>query len=522
MDNFLTPLLNKADSMPFLFLGSGFSRRYLNTPTWEELLKHIAQITYQNNTGFQKAKRKASKLYDENLAYNKHMTYLCDLISDDLDEIWYDDPRFEENRNRYWDLVENDSTPPVKIEIACYLEKFQKFTEENILELDALKKITPNSIAGIITTNYDTLQEQLFDYEVYSSQEELLFHTKYDIGEIYKIHGCIKNPNSILINSDDYKQIELKHKYIAAKLLTIFVEHPIFFLGYSLGDEDIRNILNDIQISLTSKQLKEIEDRLFYVVWDESQEHFSHSTHSINFDNGRSITIKQISLNDYSFLYNALSKNKSRYPVKMLRHVKEDMYNLVLTNDPTERMLLTIPDKELSKEEMEKIEFVYGFGIMERARNGYKIVSTEEIYKDAVFDTANLNPELFVKETLTYALQKSSGYIPIRKYTSQVEYSSLPKQVKDNLKRFNKIDDLLSQKLIGYKRSLTVPPTFNDALKSPSKMIYDNLSIVSYNSNNIELLGDYLKNILDKDEFTTTTEIRRLIRIYDYFKYKKS
>lgn len=229
MDNFLTPLLNKADSMPFLFLGSGFSRRYLNTPTWEELLKHIAQITYQNNTGFQKAKRKASKLYDENLAYNKHMTYLCDLISDDLDEIWYDDPRFEENRNRYWDLVENDSTPPVKIEIACYLEKFQKFTEENILELDALKKITPNSIAGIITTNYDTLQEQLFDYEVYSSQEELLFHTKYDIGEIYKIHGCIKNPNSILINSDDYKQIELKHKYIAAKLLTIFVEHPIFF-----------------------------------------------------------------------------------------------------------------------------------------------------------------------------------------------------------------------------------------------------------------------------------------------------
>ncbi|EGO8741162.1 SIR2 family protein, partial [Enterococcus faecalis] len=319
----------------------------------------------------------------------------------------------------------------------------------------------------------------------------------YDIGEIYKIHGCIKNPNSILINSDDYKQIELKHKYIAAKLLTIFVEHPIFFLGYSLGDEDIRNILNDIQISLTPKQLKEIEDRLFYVVWDESQEHFSHSTYSINFDNGRSITIKQISLNDYSLLYNALSKNKSRYPVKMLRHVKEDMYNLVLTNDPTERMLLTIPDKELSKEDMEKIEFVYGFGMIERARNGYNIVSTEEIYKDAVFDTANLNPELFVKETLTYALQKSSGYIPIRKYTSQVEYSSLPKQVKDNLKRFNKIDDLLSQKLINYKRSLPVPPTFKDALKSPSKMIYDNLSIVSYNSNNIELLGDYLKKILD-------------------------
>lgn len=520
MNDFLKPLLNKANSMPFLFLGSGFSRRYLNTPAWEDLLKYMAEITYQNQTGFQKVKRKASKKYNEKNEYNSHMAYLCDLISDDLDDIWYDDERFSENRTRYWYLVEEFSTPPIKIEIACYLEKFHQFNPEYKNEIDSLKKIAPNTIAGIITTNYDTLQEQLFDYEVYASQEELLFHTKYDLGEIYKIHGCMNKPDSILINTEDYEQIEAKHKYIAAKLLTIFVEHPIFFIGYSIGDEDIRKILNDIQLSLTEDQLKEIEDRLFYVVWDPTATSFTTSTYTITFDNNRSITIKEIKLNDYSLLYNTLSENKAKYPIKLLRHVKEDMYNLVLTNDPKGRMLLSLPDKDLTPEEMENIEFVYGFGIMERARNGYNILSTKEIYQDAVFNDGNLNAELFVTESLPYALQKSSGYIPIRKYTSQVDHNILPKQVKNNLKRFNKLDKHLSESIVKRKRSMRREMTFDEAVASPAKNRLENMALVHYDKSNIDLLLNFLQESLDKDNFQTDTNMRRLIRIYDFVKYK--
>lgn len=517
MNEFLKPLLSKADSMPFLFLGSGFSRRYLNTPTWEDLLKHLAEITYQNKTGFQKAKRKASKKYNEETDYNKHMTYLCDLISDDLDEIWYDEERFSENRNRFWELVETHSTPPIKIEIACFLEQYDTFRSDMVDEIEALKTITPKSIAGIITTNYDTLQETLFDYEVYASQEELLFHTKYDLGEIYKIHGCINKPNSILVNTADYEQIEAKHKYIAAKLLTIFVEHPIFFIGYSLGDEDIRNILNDIQLSLTTDQLKEIEDRLFYVVWDKTENNYTSSSYTITFDNGRNITITQLKLNDYSILYQALSLNKSKYPIKMLRHMKEDMYNLVLTNDPKGRMLLSIPDKELSQEEMEQIEFVYGFGIMERAKHGYQLVTTDEIFRDAVFNDGNFECELLVVNTLPYALVKSNGFIPIRKYTSKVNPEIHPQIVTNNLERFNTINKILSQSLKNMRRDLRKDMTFHEALNSPEKL--KNLAIVPYNKNNVEDLGDYLRSILSQENFKTNGDVRRLIRIYDFVKY---
>lgn len=518
MNEFLKPLLSKADSMPFLFLGSGFSRRYLNTPTWENLLKHLAEITYQNKTGFQKAKRKASKKYDERTDYNKHMTYLCDLISDDLDEIWYDEDRFSENRNRYWNLVEKHSTPPIKIEIACLLEKYDKFVSGMEDEIESLKTITPKSIAGIITTNYDTLQENLFDYEVYASQEELLFHTKYDLGEIYKIHGCINSPDSILVNTADYEQIEAKHKYIAAKLLTIFVEHPIFFIGYSLGDEDIRNILNDIQLSLTIDQLKEIEDRLFYVVWDETEKNYSSSSYTINFDNGRNITITQLKLSDYSILYHALSLNKAKYPIKMLRYVKEDMYNLVLTNDPKGRMLLSLPEKELSKEEMDQIEFVYGFGIMERAKNGYQLVTSEEIFRDAVFNDGNFECELLVIKSLPYALPRSGGCIPIRKYTSKVEPEKYPQTVVNNLTRFNTIDKILPQSLLKKRKNLRNDMTFDVAINSSEKL--KNLAIVPYTKENVEILGDFLRSTLSKEDFKTNGDIRRLIRIYDLIKFK--
>lgn len=519
MDKFLTPLLSKADSMPFLFLGSGFSRRYLKTPSWMELLEYIANLTFNNKTGFQKVKRKADKKHNIETEYNSYMTYLCDLISDELDEIWYDDERFAKSRKDNWNLL-NQSVPPIKIEIANYLKSFKEIVPDMVSELTELENISPNSIAGIITTNYDTLQENIFDYEVYSSQEELLFHTKYDLGEIYKIHGSVNKPDSILINSSDYEIIEQKHKYIAAKLLTIFVEHPIFFIGYSIGDEDIRGILNDIQLSLTQSQLKEIEDRLFYVVWDDKEKKYSASTYTITFENGRSITIKQLSLNDYSLLYKCLSKNKAKYPIKLLRHVKEDMYNLVLTNDPKNRMMLSLPDKELSPEEMEKIEFVYGFGIMERARNGYKILSTAEIFRDVLFDDGNLNAELFVTETLPYALQKSSGFLPIRKYTSQIDENKLPEQVKNNLLRFDTLDKLLPQGLIKEKKALTRDMTFERAMKSSAKVRLNNLALIPYTKTNIDQLGDFLRENMDQNNFQTTTEIRRLIRIYDFIKNK--
>ncbi|MCG7843600.1 SIR2 family protein, partial [Staphylococcus epidermidis] len=227
--------LEKSESLPYLFIGSGFSKRYLNLPNWENLLEEVADLVYDNKFKLAQKKNLAKKEFNPNTHYNQYMTYLCDLISNDLDLIWYDDDKFKESRDKYSDSVITSGVLPIKIEIAKIIKKNNKVLEKMKPELEIFKQLTTHSIGGIITTNYDSLIEDIFDFEVYRTQQQLLFQKNHEIGEIYKIHGCVTEPETIMITSEDYQMIEEKNKYLAAKLLTIFIEHPIVFIGYSIN-----------------------------------------------------------------------------------------------------------------------------------------------------------------------------------------------------------------------------------------------------------------------------------------------
>src|SRR3954471_12106302 len=114
---------------------------------------------------------------------------------------------------------------------------------EHVAEVAALQSIRPHAI---ITTNYDSLLEVVFEgYEPIVGRGVL----RYDLnsfGEIFHIHGTTSDPHSLILTRADYESWHKQSRYFAAKLLTYFVEHSVFIYGYGLGDPNVRTVLQDI------------------------------------------------------------------------------------------------------------------------------------------------------------------------------------------------------------------------------------------------------------------------------------
>ena len=94
-------------------------------------------------------------------------------------------------------------------------------------------------IGSIVTTNYDKLIENLFEFNPLIGNQILLSNP---YGSIYKIHGCISQPDKIVLTSEDYNKFNTSYELIRAQLLSLFIHNPIIFLGYSINDETIRDI----------------------------------------------------------------------------------------------------------------------------------------------------------------------------------------------------------------------------------------------------------------------------------------
>jgi hypothetical protein len=244
--------LRAFNSAPFLFVGAGIARRYLAVDGWVDLLKRMAAHTGKPYAYY------ATKA-------NGDLPGVASEIAQIFHEIWWADDRFEESREQFGEGL-SSLEAPLKVEVARYtMEASTHFPSDgpNRREVDLLAKAI---VDGIITTNYDGLLEHLFpDYETYVGQDELLFSDAHSVGEIYKIHGSATDPESIILTARDYERFNERNPYLAAKLLTIFVEHPVIFLGYSLSDSDVTAVLVSIAKVLTTENLSRLRDRLIFV-----------------------------------------------------------------------------------------------------------------------------------------------------------------------------------------------------------------------------------------------------------------
>jgi hypothetical protein len=251
----------------------------------------------------------------------------------------------------------------------------------------------------VLTTNYDSFIEDAFpSYTKYIGQEELLFSTLHGISEIYKIHGCCTKPESVIINEADYADFAEKNAYLAAKILTIFLEHPIVFIGYSINDTNIENILKSIVKCLSTENLEKIRERLIFIERAKDGAVEEVSAYSKAFEGGKSIEMTRVRLKSYETLYQALLENQAKYNAPMLRRLKQDIYELVLTNKPTGR----IRTVNLEDEKLEDVEVVIGVGVhADFGQKGYAGLTAEELYADVVLDNRDFDAESIIWKALS-------------------------------------------------------------------------------------------------------------------------
>lgn len=435
----LAEMLKKHAAAPFLFVGSGFSRRYLGLEAWEGLLRRFCE--HIKDFGYYQSRA------------NGDLPRAASYMAADFNEWWWKSDETKESRDSFSKEITNESDA-LKFEISRYLsEKTLEDAKasENGAELAAIPTV---NVDGIITTNWDYLLEDLFpDYKVFVGQEELLFSNPQAIGEIYKIHGSASSPKSLILTGEDYQEFSSKNPYLAAKLVTIFVEHPIIFLGYSIADQHVRSIIMSIATCLSQERIVEFQENLFFVQRCAEQEEASIEKATIQ-SGELSITMTVVKVSDFSDIYAALGAVERKIPARLLRFFKEQMYEFVKNPADQQKKLAVVDMDEI--DDVEDVEFVVGLGVAQAldkqteqweqraaaalAEKGYAGVSPEEVFADCIREESKFNGGALLQAAYPIYARSSRKFLPIFRYLRDAGITSM--------------DDLEASKLVGAKKIL--------------------------------------------------------------------
>jgi hypothetical protein len=499
-----------ANASPFLFVGSGFSRRYLDLEDWGALLRRFTVGLKDYEFYFSSA--------------NGDLPTVASLIADDFHDFWWTSEEYKGSREKNKTKI-RDRTSALRIEICAYLNSISVpvFNESPFAEeIAALAKL---NVDGIITTNWDLLLEKMFpDYRVFVGQGELLFSNPQSIAEIYKIHGSSLRPSSLVLTSDDYAQFEKQNAYLAAKLITIFVEHPVVFIGYSLSDRNICVLLRSIVACLGAENLQKLRNNLIFIQRaKDANPSISNTFLTIE---GTQLPITLVKTDDFTSIYEAIDEVKRKVPARILRLCKEQLYEIVKSTDPGQKISVVDIDDIEKKED---VEFVVGVGVSALssapAEVGYQGLTAVDLFKDLVDQDLGLDPEKVLASTIP-SLSRNCKYLPIYKYLNQTNTPAT-----QYLERHSELGSFLKRKPPDFASNLySRQYVQSEREKSAVDLISTNppekaalfLPFLPPDRFDLDSVGQFLADNLEKVEASNSsysTYFRKLGALFDFYKF---
>lgn len=497
----LINLLRESNSHPYLFIGSGFSRRYINLPDWKDLLKKFCK----DEMDFNRLKSIS----------NGHLPLLASNLAKEFSHRWWTEDTYKSSRSLASHEMSNESSP-LKFEICNYLKNsFKLYNPKYQKEIEALKK---TNIDGIITTNWDCFIESIFpDHNLFIGQTDLIFSEIQGISEIYKIHGCSTKHDSLVLTDYDYNRFNQLNPYLASKIITIFMEHPIIFIGYSNNDPNIQEILISISKIIPQEKQEKFSKNLIFLNRSKGKEESIKSTF-FNF-NGNSVPVTTIETDDFSIVYEAIFNTKRKIPVKYLRLFKSELHEIVKSSNPKDKIFV-VDEEKLDK--TSKVQFVVGVGVASAklAERGYKGIKIIDLYRDLIIHDEGFDSSILLKE-IPNSIGIGAKWIPIFKYlqsegikkysdiTSEKIKKFLPKDKSSKIFLTNGFsEDFIKQlKNRHFKEIITT----EDPIKAAKLVPYLSVEKINFS----ELLGFMKNNFHLFYENPNQTVFRKLACFYD-------
>ncbi|RDZ42954.1 hypothetical protein C5B86_14810 [Haloferax sp. Atlit-19N] len=348
----VTTVVDEMKCQPILFVGSGLSIRYFGGPNWESLLEEMAS-------------RCPEVEYDIEyyLQGDKTLPEIGGILADAYYEWAWGEGKEkfpEEFRTRDYQrdvFLKHSISEYLKEKTPSDIDEIQN--EQHRQEIELLQEIQPHAI---ITTNYDPLLEVIFpDYEPIVG-EQILRSDYQSIGEILKIHGSVSDPSSIVLTDQDYAVWEEKKKYLSAKLLTYFAEHPVLITGYGVGDSNVKRILADIDEILATEG--SVIQNLFFLQWENDISEIANFSreHRAPTVDGKTIRMNHIQAESFDWVFNAFGSGGSIEGVnlKLLRTLMANTYDIIKTKAPRKEIEINYESLSRAVDSGESFGTVFG------------------------------------------------------------------------------------------------------------------------------------------------------------------
>lgn len=484
---------------PVLFIGTGFSLRYLkNSYTWDGLLSKIAFDLKGNNEYYLDIKAQCED--DGKYKFDRIATLLEIEFNKDLSADR--DGKFKSINDTFYEFMAKEiKLSRFKIYISEIFSKLD-LREDKEEEVAELKKIRKN-IGSIITTNYDCLIEETFEFNKLIGNDILLSNP---YGSVYKIHGCTTSADKMIITHEDYNRFSEKYELIRAQLLSLFIHNPIIFIGYRIGDDNIKSILKTIftYIEPNSNQAKQIRENFLLVEYEQNSSSEDISEHDIDMEGFSTIRINKIKTDNFTAIYKALSKLQlpvSALDIRKVQSIVKEIYSggniaVKITEDldsvkNSDRILAIGTDKTITYQFLTSSETI---------TNYFKIIDESNSQILSLIDKYSIS---------------STQYFPIYAFSTINPNLLLSGKLKANQKA--KLDSALASISAACKtnHSSIIDITSDNHIPNSSK---ENAMFWSIMEGNLDLneVEKYLRNYGDKK----LSSYKKMLCAYDYMKYK--